>query len=118
MRKSEREKLRKKTRELLSGLGITVDEWSDGSLHTIILAGSNGEIDVTFYNARTAKDTPWLACQLRDWPAALPNGRQWNGFAHWKQNVFAFDVDTAEEVVRLFSQHLRQLGVSHEALIA
>lgn len=118
MRKPERVKLQKKLQELLSTLGGKVDEWSAGSLYATIPTERNGTISVTFYCPQNAKDTPWLACQLCDWPTDLAFGRQWNGFRHWKQNVHAFDLDTAEEVVRLFSQHLQQLGVSLEAVKA
>lgn len=118
MKKPERVKLQKQTRKLLSAIGGKVNDWSDRSFQTTIPTEANGLIEVTFFNAQTAKDTPWLACQLRGWPKTLAFGQGWNGFRHWKQNVHAFNLDTAEEVVRLFSEHLRQLGVSHETLEA
>ena len=68
--------------------------------------GRFGVVRVTYFHPETAKDTPWLACALADWPG---NVRTWNGFDHWKQNLHVYPVLSPEEWVQACRRHLKNL---------
>lgn len=114
MKKPERIKLHKQMHKLLSRLGGELKVIDERSLETTSSPGEYGRIRVAFYNGRDAKDTPWLSCSLADWPATVEFARQWQGFRHWKQNEYAFGVETAAFAVELFTSHLRKLGLSKQ----
>lgn len=111
MRKPERIKLYKKMLELLPKLGDEFRAIDERSMNVKTRAGKYGRVSVSFYNARDAKEAPWLPCSFIDWPKEPEFIRDWHGFLHWKQNLHFFNEETADEAIVAAVEHLRKLGV-------
>lgn len=81
--------------------------------------GEHGKVQATFYNAKDAKDYPWLPCRLKDWGEGDPPrdpglmaATSWHGFRHWKQNLYSEKGDTAAVFLQRIRDHLAKLGVA------
>lgn len=116
MLKLDRVKLETAVPALLASLGGVPDV--DNRAWTFS-GGKHGAVRATFYNAKDAKDDPWLPCQFKDWgegdPPRVPGGpmgpTSWHGFNHWKQNLYAEKRDTAAVFLQRIRDHLVRLGV-------
>ena len=116
MRKPERVKLRKQMLDLLPRLGDDFRAIDERSMNVKALPGKYGRVSVSFYNARDAKDHPWLPCSFMDWPKEPQFVTNWHGFRHWKQNLHFFNEETADQAMQATYEHLQQLGVDTSAL--
>lgn len=109
MRLSQRRRLTGLMRKLLTAFKpLQTAEFGTRDVRNLeaVIQTEYGRVSLSFFAADSPTDTPWLACQLKDWDA--PRGvSYWRGWRHWKQNYHPAScrID-ADEFVNAAERHI------------